>query len=44
MWVRVPDYVRLVDGVDYDQVATELLDAAGIAASIGSVKKSSVPL
>jgi hypothetical protein len=23
VWVRAPDHVRLVDGVDYDQVATE---------------------
>jgi hypothetical protein len=36
--------MRLVDGVDYAQVATEHLDSASIAASIGSVKKSSVPL
>lgn len=26
VWVRAPDHVRPVDGVDYDQVATERLD------------------
>ncbi|THA28455.1 hypothetical protein E6R18_28160 [Streptomyces sp. A1277] len=28
MWVRAPDHVRPVDGVDYDQVATEHLSPA----------------
>jgi hypothetical protein len=26
VWVRAPDHVRPVDGVDYDQVATERLE------------------
>ncbi|OUC76535.1 hypothetical protein CA983_43990 [Streptomyces swartbergensis] len=26
MWVRAPDHVRPVDGVDYDQVVTEKLE------------------
>ncbi|MDQ0605252.1 hypothetical protein QF037_009597 [Streptomyces canus] len=26
VWVRTPDHVRPVDGVDYDQVVTEKLE------------------
>lgn len=26
VWVRTPDHVRPVDGIDYDQVATERLE------------------
>ncbi|MEU0631488.1 hypothetical protein [Streptomyces sp. NPDC005989] len=28
VWVRAPDHVRSIDGVDYDQVATERLPPA----------------
>jgi hypothetical protein len=28
VWVRAPDHVRPIDGVDYDQVATEHLPPA----------------
>lgn len=31
VWVRAPDHVRPVDGVDYDQVATEHLPPASMS-------------
>ncbi|MFQ6147450.1 DUF6233 domain-containing protein [Streptomyces seoulensis] len=36
-WVRAPEHVRPVDGVDYDQVPTELLPPASPTSSVREV-------
>jgi hypothetical protein len=43
VWVRAPDHVRPVDGVDYDQVPTEHLPPAPPKSVVREVRSSGTP-